>query len=144
VIPKDCKRLVEVDFPIAVVSKHSEREKSIRHGHPSTLHLWWARAATGLEPRGALGALVARPVRSALPRRLQSVSLFTHMTQGFSRIFTTPGNPQAGILHNGHPVGNLGYFEKAITSFAGVWGACGSYVAHRHLLPCHRPSLPSP
>jgi adenine-specific DNA methylase len=37
------KRLAEVDFPIAVVSKHAAREKSIRHGHPSTLHLWWAR-----------------------------------------------------------------------------------------------------
>jgi len=42
-IPKECKRLAEVDFPIAVVSGHSAREKSIRHGHPSTLHLWWAR-----------------------------------------------------------------------------------------------------
>jgi adenine-specific DNA methylase len=42
-IPRECKRLAEVDFPIAVVSKHSAREKSIRHGHPSTLHLWWAR-----------------------------------------------------------------------------------------------------
>ncbi len=42
-IPIECKRLAEVDFPIAVVSKHSVREKSIRHGHPSTLHLWWAR-----------------------------------------------------------------------------------------------------
>jgi len=42
-IPKECKRLAEVDFPIAVVSKNSAREKSIRHGHPSTLHLWWAR-----------------------------------------------------------------------------------------------------
>ncbi|MGH9352163.1 MAG: DUF1156 domain-containing protein [Terriglobia bacterium] len=42
-IPKECKRLAEVDFPVAEVSKHSAREKSIRHGHPSTLHLWWAR-----------------------------------------------------------------------------------------------------
>ncbi|HSV73338.1 MAG TPA: DUF1156 domain-containing protein, partial [Chthonomonadales bacterium] len=42
-IPKECKRLAEVDFPIAVVSRHAAREKSIRHGHPSTLHLWWAR-----------------------------------------------------------------------------------------------------
>ena len=42
-IPKECKRLAEVDFPIAVVSKHAAREKSLRHGHPSTLHLWWAR-----------------------------------------------------------------------------------------------------
>ena len=42
-IPKECKRLAEVDFPIAEVSKHAVKEKSIRHGHPSTLHLWWAR-----------------------------------------------------------------------------------------------------
>jgi adenine-specific DNA methylase len=42
-IPKNCKRLAEVDFPIAEVSRHAAREKSIRHGHPSTLHLWWAR-----------------------------------------------------------------------------------------------------
>ena len=42
-IPRVCKRLAEVDFPIAEVSKHALREKSIRHGHPSTLHLWWAR-----------------------------------------------------------------------------------------------------
>src|SRR6202051_719546 len=42
-IPRPCKRLAEVDFPIAEVSRHAAREKSIRHGHPSTLHLWWAR-----------------------------------------------------------------------------------------------------
>jgi len=42
-IPKECKRLAEVDFPIAEVSRHAVREKSIRHGHPSTLHIWWAR-----------------------------------------------------------------------------------------------------
>jgi len=42
-IPKACNRLAEVDFPIAEVSRHAAREKSIRHGHPSTLHLWWAR-----------------------------------------------------------------------------------------------------
>ena len=42
-IPKGCRRLAEVDFPIAAVSRHAAREKSIRHGDPSTLHLWWAR-----------------------------------------------------------------------------------------------------
>ena len=35
-IPKECKRLAEVDFPIAEVSRHAVREKTIRHGHPST------------------------------------------------------------------------------------------------------------
>ena len=42
-IPRNCKRLAEVDFPIAEVSRQAVREKSIRRGHPSTLHLWWAR-----------------------------------------------------------------------------------------------------
>ena len=42
-IPVSCKRLAEVDFPIAEVSRHAVREKSIRYGRPSTLHLWWAR-----------------------------------------------------------------------------------------------------
>ena len=34
-IPRENKRLAEVDFPIAEVSKHAAREKSIRHGHPT-------------------------------------------------------------------------------------------------------------
>ncbi|MCU1304908.1 MAG: adenine-specific methylase [Candidatus Sulfotelmatobacter sp.] len=37
------KRLVEVDLPIKRISEHARREKSIRHGHISTLHIWWAR-----------------------------------------------------------------------------------------------------
>lgn len=42
-IPRECKRLAEVDFPIALVSKHAVHENSVRHGHPKNLHLWWAR-----------------------------------------------------------------------------------------------------
>ncbi len=41
-IPKECKRLAEVDFPIAEVSRHAVREKSMGYRRPSTLHLWWA------------------------------------------------------------------------------------------------------
>lgn len=37
------KRLIEVDLPIKRISAHARREKSIRHGHISTLHIWWAR-----------------------------------------------------------------------------------------------------
>lgn len=37
------KRLIEVDLPIREISTHARREKSIRHGHISTLHIWWAR-----------------------------------------------------------------------------------------------------
>jgi putative DNA methylase len=37
------KKLIEVALPLVGINEASAREKSIRHGHPSTLHLWWAR-----------------------------------------------------------------------------------------------------
>ena len=37
------KKLIEVALPLDAINKASAREKAIRHGHPSTLHLWWAR-----------------------------------------------------------------------------------------------------
>ena len=37
------KKLIEVALPLEAINRESVREKSIRHGHPSTLHLWWAR-----------------------------------------------------------------------------------------------------
>src|SRR6476660_4431583 len=37
------KKLIEVALPLEAINRESAREKSIRHGHPSTLHLWWAR-----------------------------------------------------------------------------------------------------
>ncbi|MCZ7639649.1 MAG: DUF1156 domain-containing protein [Verrucomicrobia bacterium] len=37
------KKLIEVALPLEDINREAAREKSIRHGHPSTLHLWWAR-----------------------------------------------------------------------------------------------------
>ena len=37
------RKLIEVDLPLDDINRESDRDKSIRHGHPSTLHLWWAR-----------------------------------------------------------------------------------------------------
>jgi putative DNA methylase len=37
------KKLIEVALPLEAINRESAREKSIRHGHPSTLHVWWAR-----------------------------------------------------------------------------------------------------
>jgi putative DNA methylase len=37
------KKLIEVALPLDAINREAAREKSIRHGHPSTLHLWWAR-----------------------------------------------------------------------------------------------------
>lgn len=37
------RKLIEVSLPLEAINREAAREKSIRHGHPSTLHLWWAR-----------------------------------------------------------------------------------------------------
>src|SRR2546430_9266228 len=42
-MPEYRKKLIEVALPLEAINKEAAREKSIRHGHPSTLHLWWAR-----------------------------------------------------------------------------------------------------
>jgi putative DNA methylase len=49
------RKLIEVALPLEAINAASAREKSIRHGHPSTLHLWGAPAAGGL-PGGAVRA----------------------------------------------------------------------------------------
>ena len=67
-IPRNCKRIAEVDFPIAIVSKHAAREKSIRHGHPSTLHLWWARCPLGSSRAVLLALLLPDPCDEHCPR----------------------------------------------------------------------------
>src|ERR1700689_440198 len=37
------KKLIKVALPLDAINREAAREKSIRHGHPSTFHLWWAR-----------------------------------------------------------------------------------------------------
>ncbi len=66
-IPRECKRLAEVDFPIAEVSRHAAREKSIRHGHPSTLHLWWARRPLASSRAVLLALLLPDPCDEHCP-----------------------------------------------------------------------------
>ena len=55
------KRLIEVDLPIERISAHARREKSIRHGHISTLHIWWARRPLAACRAVILGALWPDP-----------------------------------------------------------------------------------
>src|ERR1700689_3471969 len=52
------KRLIEVNFPLREVSQDSVREKTIRHGHISTLHIWWARRPLAASRATALAALL--------------------------------------------------------------------------------------
>lgn len=66
-IPKDCKRLAEVDFPIATVSRHAAREKATPPGHPSRLHLWWARRPLASSRAVLLGLLWPDPCDRLCP-----------------------------------------------------------------------------
>ena len=67
VIPRECKRLAEVDFPIAAVSRHAPRDKSVRYGHPSTLHLWWARRPLASSRAVLLALLLPDPCDPRCP-----------------------------------------------------------------------------
>src|SRR5256886_12089222 len=66
-IQRECRRLADTDFPIAEVSRHAAREKSIRHGHPSTLHLWWARRPLASSRAVLLGLLWPDPCDPLCP-----------------------------------------------------------------------------
>jgi putative DNA methylase len=66
-IPKECKRLAEVDFPIAVVSKHAAREKKIFGHHPQMLNQWWARRPLAACRSMLLGLLLPDPCEPFCP-----------------------------------------------------------------------------
>lgn len=55
------KRFIEVSFPVKEISKESVREKSIRHGHISTLHIWWARRPLASSRATSYAALIPAP-----------------------------------------------------------------------------------
>ncbi len=73
-ILRQCKRLAEVDFPIAAVSRHAVREKSIRHGHPSTLHLWWGRRPLASSRAMLLALLLPDPCDSHCPESFKEAA----------------------------------------------------------------------
>jgi adenine-specific DNA methylase len=57
----DCPRLIEVALPIREISSESVRDKSLRHGHISTLHLWWARRPLAAARAVVFASLVPDP-----------------------------------------------------------------------------------
>ena len=55
------KRFIEVSFPIKEVGEESAREKTIRHSHISTLHIWWARRPLASSRTTNYAALIQTP-----------------------------------------------------------------------------------
>ena len=83
------KRLIEVDLPIKRISAHARREKSIRHGHISTLHIWWARRPLAACRAVILASLWPDPADPLCPPRfLEEASKALEATLGGQ---TTPG-----------------------------------------------------
>lgn len=70
------KRLIEVDLPIARISAHARREKSIRHGHISTLHIWWARRPLAACRAVICAALWPDPVDELCPPAFRDAAIF--------------------------------------------------------------------
>src|SRR6266481_1511883 len=96
-IPASCKRLIEVDFPIAAVSAHSAKEKSIRHGHPSTLHLWWARRPLAACRAVLMGLLLPAPTDADCPADFK-VKARVLLRKRHSKALTTDAELQCDLL----------------------------------------------
>lgn len=69
-VPK--KKLIEVSLPLEAINAQSGREKSIRHGHPSTLHLWWARRPLATARAVLFAQLVDDPGENAKEYRAEA------------------------------------------------------------------------
>src|SRR5205807_5452238 len=67
------KRLIEVDLPIKRISEHARKEKSIRHGHISTLHIWWARRPLAACRAGVFASLIPDPDDPECPKAFRSL-----------------------------------------------------------------------
>ena len=78
------KKLIEVALPLEAINVASAREKSIRHGHPSTLHLWWARRPLATCRAVLFASLVDDP--SSLPEQFPTPELQEAERQRLFRI----------------------------------------------------------
>jgi adenine-specific DNA methylase len=82
------KKLIEVAMPIKEVSAESKRDKSIRHGHVSTLHLWWARRPLPVCRAVVFASLVPDPLDPRCPQAfVEAVDLVV------GKSAQIPGNP---------------------------------------------------
>ena len=85
------KKLIEVALPLDAINAASAREKSIRHGHPSTLHLWWARRPLAAARAVIFSQLVNDPEdlwRCQNPGVTPNQQHKGHWTKARARLFT--------------------------------------------------------
>ena len=78
------KKLIEVALPLDAINAAAKREKSIRHGHPSTLHLWWARRPLAAARAVIFAQMVDDP--SADPERFPTEESRSHERERLFRM----------------------------------------------------------
>lgn len=88
------KRLIEVDLPIKRISAHARREKSIQHGHISTLHIWWARRPLAACRAVICAALWPDPADPLCPQAFRdaaagAITRFAHTVHGKTALHAT-------------------------------------------------------
>ncbi len=85
------KKLIEVALPLEAINEASAREKSIRHGHPSTLHLWWARRPLAAARAVIFASLVDDPDSpDALPAFVEACRVLPYIGKNVHTNGDTP------------------------------------------------------
>src|SRR5438876_8168497 len=105
------KRLIEVDLPIARISAHARREKSIRHGHISTLHIWWARRPLAACRAVICAALWPDPADEHCPPAFREAAV-RHLVAFAKRVFPVGITEEKAYLQKTADPESLGRWEE--------------------------------
>ena len=107
------RRLIEEELPLKAVNAESAREKSLRHGHISTMHLWWARRPLAMSRAVVFGTLLPNPADGF--RRKEILDLLAKASPFEASIEPSQINPLRKILAQAYPDGP----PKVLDCFAG-------------------------
>lgn len=107
------RRLIEEELPLMAINAASAREKSLRHGHISTMHLWWARRPLAMSRAVVFGTLLPDPGDDA--RRKEILDLIAQASPFEASVNPAQINPLRKLLADAYPDGP----PKVLDCFAG-------------------------
>jgi putative DNA methylase len=107
------RRLIEEELPLRAVNAESAREKSLRHGHISTMHLWWARRPLAMSRAVVFGTLLPDPGDEA--RRKEILDLLARASPFEASVRADRMMPLRRLLADAYPDGP----PKVLDCFAG-------------------------